>query len=247
MTVHGFLKSTFDKNPTPIHFNDFIERIRNGTYKVEADKIRAFINGGPDKTSDVYKSQLAKLKQQLPGLVPSLLYTPGERTGGALSGVLCIDYDDCDGDVGNSVEPLLFIKRLQEVRGSKHLLAACTSISGRGVAAFYRYNISQIVFIDQTGATSSEFDLITGTPMERFRRVPKANFGFIMTQMENAGFILPSWDAQVKDFSRLRFISYDPDCYYNPDVEPLDLVISVAEMILKGKRNPTIVYQVVNF
>jgi len=229
-TTHAFLKNTFDKNPSPIRFDDFIESVRNGTYSATVHKIRQFVVDMDD--SQLSKSQLAKMKQQLPGIVPALCYTPGDRTGGELSGILCVDYDS------------LFVQTCQEFKdalaqcGSKHLLAAFTSVSGKGVAAFYRYKIACFDFVDKVDNSTLWIEDGHASHSVMFQNAPGANFDCIMAALLNAKLMLPGYDRLVKDFSRLRFVSHDSDLFYNSEAEPVGINVHLEKAVPQGKKKP---------
>jgi hypothetical protein len=242
---HAFLKNTFDQSPSSITFDAFIAGVRDGAYRPNVEKITSFMAGKTvsEQTVDGYKELLAKLKQQLPGIVPSLQYTPGDRTGGELSGILCIDYDD--------VSPVQFHRELQWLPGLKYLLASYTSVSGTGVAAFYKYtvvkwnvngDIEKFVDVVHEAAPKNALRDAKNMLITYFRYAPKSNFGAVMEAMASKGLIPPNFDKQVKDFSRLRFVSHDPDLFYNPMAKTLNISVDAEYNVPPGKRKLDITY-----
>ena len=236
--AHGFLKNTFDTNPEPIEFESFLDLVRNETFQTEIDDIRNFImeRTALGETIEQYRPQLAKMKQKLPGCIPGLLYT-GERTHGDLSRIMCVDYD------GVENAPAL-IEQMRSLPGGDYLLAAYISVSSKGVAAFYRYDVAEIEFINKADKTPDGFGCTTGTPLHQFRHAPKASLGSIMEVMEANMLIPPGVDAAVKDFPRLRFVSTDPNLFYNPSANYLGVKITVENAVPPRCRVPVVTFTV---
>lgn len=160
-----FNKSNHTKNGKEIPFDVFLQYIQDGKWKDYVLPIRAMKD----------KSERTAAKKNVPYVTVSGTFNE-RKISGLLkhSGFLAIDVDDVDPE---EVKSLICVDR--------HVYAAFTSISGRGLCIIFRISAEK-----------------HAEAFEGLQEYLYTNYGVVV-------------DPSGKDVSRPRFISFDPHLYLN--------------------------------
>lgn len=193
----SFYKQPLAKDPiapADITLERAIFRIRN-TYKSEIEKIRKNKHD---------KSLYSVLKKNLPGFTFSGIF-PAKRAAATLikhSGIICIDFDlntlhehpDYPKDATKKIQVTEFNIQNVKYRLScdKYSLAVFVSPGGEGVKVLVKIN--------------PDLHLQSFNALQQY-------------YADRHGLTTPFFDEACKDVSRLCFMSYDPELYYNLESE----------------------------
>lgn len=172
---------------------------------------RKFIESGDDSSAEQIKIS------KIPAFAPCVFFDGriGRKYVLGLTDICYLDFDDIK-------EESKLIDAMNTLRNDKNVLLASRSISNEGLHILIRYKLKDMEI-------PSEGSLMT--PME-IQEVYGKVCNFFMAKYQNE--IGMTADSHSINMDRLYIMSYDPDLYYNPDAEPLevDLNNTLEELIM---------------
>lgn len=179
-------ENSFDSKGKTCGLAGIMEAIKTGRWKDKVEKVRATVD----------EKERSKLKQQIPALTPSGLFSERKESGLiSHSNRLAVDFDLKDNAALQ--EGLQAVK--EALCQDKYSEYVALSVSGKGLFVICRIDGSR-------HAESFVF-------LESYY---KETYGLTI-------------DKSCKDVSRLRFISYDPELFHNPNAETVNVPESKPE------------------
>ncbi len=195
-------KITIIKNfSTPyltINWSDLIEGIKSEEHKKEIEAIRKAKKEGKEELCN-------SLKKKLKGFTYSSTYTIKRKKEyiSSFENIVGIDLDH----LANEEERESLCSKLKK---DPHTFACFISPSGEGIKAFFKIEENEKV---EEWLKKKEYDQIKKYYAYKFGQTNE----YVKEKYNVQG------DKAVKDITRLCFISYDPNAYYNPNAKPLTL------------------------
>ena len=191
-----------------IKWVNLIETIKCGSYKETVLELRQAKNVGDDKT---YQN----LKKSLQAFNYSSTYKNKRKREyiDSFQYIVGVDLDHV-GDEERIKEICTLLKE------DKHTFSFFISPSGDGIKIFYRIKKDKIV---EKYLKDKNYDALG--------KYYAKKFGQVNTYVEKKYNVVG--DPQVKDLTRLCFVSYDPNAYLNENAIPLDITNEELETIYK--------------
>lgn len=210
-----------------IDWLDLITDIKSNTYKDTIIELREAKSNGNKETYD-------KLKKSLQSFTYSSTYKAKRRKEyiNSFQYIIGIDLDHV-GDEERINEICTLLKE------DKHTFAFFISPSGDGIKIFYRLKKEEKV---DKFLNDKNYDALAQYYAQKFEQ---AN-NYVKEKYNVVG------DPQVKDITRLCFVSYDPNAYLNFEAKPLDITNKELNLLYdetlithpnqKGNRNISLYY-----
>ncbi|MCW5554866.1 MAG: AAA family ATPase [Verrucomicrobiae bacterium] len=180
------------------------------------DKRQMMIDEGYDKAQ--VKREFAEIKKALLCVAWSCFMTPSRNKLNAShhSGLICVDFDNLDAD---SIDRLW-----KQIIKDKQTLYAFLSPSGAGVKVVARVSGQESWLPKGDVYPQSELN-------EALRNFHAAAVEVVWKHYEHLGVEI---DEGCKDISRLCFLCFDKEAYYNPDAEAIP--VAPEDPVERAKR-----------
>ncbi|MDD3171658.1 MAG: VapE family protein [Bacilli bacterium] len=210
-----------------IVWDDLITDIKSDTYKETIIELRKAKSNGDRQTYD-------KLKKSLQSFTYCSTYKAKRRKEyiNSFQYIVGVDLDHV-GDEERIKEICTLLKE------DKHTFSFFISPSGDGIKIFYRLKKEEKV---DKFLNDKNYDALAQYYAQKFEQVNK----YVEEKYNVVG------DPQVKDITRLCFVSYDPNAYLNFEAKPLDITNKELNLLYdetlithpnqKGNRNISLYY-----